>query len=96
MVTSLLTNVVTIAVAGLGLAFGLGGRDVAHNALAGYYAREVYRLGNTLVIDGEEGILEAIGTLNAEIAVGNGRVIIPNTQLTGSRTKILDESTGEE
>jgi small-conductance mechanosensitive channel len=88
--TSILTNVITIIIAGLALAFGLGGREVARNVLAGYYAREQFAAGAAIVIDGEEGTLEGIGTLNAEIRVADGRIIIPNTRLTESIIKLRD------
>jgi Mechanosensitive ion channel, conserved TM helix/Mechanosensitive ion channel, beta-domain len=88
--TNIFTNVITIIVAGLALAFGLGGRDVARGVLAGYYAREQFEMGDLLIIDGEEGVLEAIGTLNTEIRVGNERLVIPNTRLTDTAVKIKD------
>jgi hypothetical protein len=91
---SVLTNIVTyliaIIVAGLALAFGLGGREVARNVLAGHYARETFALGNRLVINDNEGTLEAIGTLNSEILIGQERLIIPNIQLTETQIKIID------
>ena len=90
--TNIFTNVITIAVAGLALAFGLGGRDVTRSVLAGYYAREQFEMGDQIMIDGEEGTLEAIGTLNAEIRVGGERLILPNTALTNTAVKIKDSS----
>ena len=88
--TNIFTNVITLAVAGLALAFGLGGRDVARSVLAGYYAREQFALGDRVNIDGEEGTLEAIGPLNAEIRLGSERLIVPNTVLTETAVKIKD------
>ena len=88
--TNIFTNVITLAVAGLALAFGLGGRDVARSVLAGYYAREQFALGDRVIIDGEEGTLEAIGPLNAEIRQGSERLIVPNTVLTETAVKIKD------
>ncbi len=88
--TNIFTNVITLAVAGLALAFGLGGRDVARSVLAGYYAREQFALGDQVNIDGAEGVLEAIGPLNAEIRLGSERLIVPNTVLTETAVKIKD------
>ena len=86
--TNIVTNVLTIVVAGVALAFGLGGRDVARNTLAGYYIREQLEMGDTIVIDGEEGTLEAVGTLNSELRVGDSRLIVPNTRLTETAVKV--------
>ncbi len=86
--TSILTNVITLIMAGLALAFGLGGRSVAQNVLAGYYAREQFSAGDTLFIDGQEGSLAGIGTLNSEVVVGQDRLVIPNIRLTEEAVKI--------
>ena len=72
-----------LSFAGIALAFGLGGREVARNALAGYYARDTFQLGDRVVVDGVEGTIEGIGTLNTEINAAEGeRIIVPNRQLT--------------
>ncbi|MCP5095055.1 MAG: mechanosensitive ion channel, partial [Chloroflexi bacterium] len=94
--TTLFTNVLTIIVGGLALAFGLGGRDVARNALAGYYAREQFNTGERLVVDDVEGMLEGIGTLNCELRVGNELLIIPNTKLTDTAVRIKDSHQTEQ
>jgi small-conductance mechanosensitive channel len=88
--TNILTNVITISIAGLALAFGLGGREVARNVLAGHYAREQFATGDTIIIEGEEGTLDGIGTLNAEIRIEGGRMVIPNTRLTETAIKMKD------
>ncbi|MFQ5419972.1 MAG: hypothetical protein ACE5FD_14375 [Anaerolineae bacterium] len=80
--TNIFTNVITLIVAGLALAFGLGGRSVAQNVLAGYYAREQFQTGDTILIDGKEGVLEGISTLNSEVVIGPDRLVIPNIRLT--------------
>ena len=56
--TDIFVYVVAILLAGLALAFGLGGRGVVRNVLAGFYAREMYALGDTIAIDEAEGTLE--------------------------------------
>lgn len=91
LLTGTFTNMLTISIAGLALAFGLGGREVVRNVLAGYYAREMFSLGDRLLIEGDEGTLEGIGTLNAEISLAETRLVIPNTQLTESKIKIIKE-----
>ncbi len=90
--TNIFTNVVTIMVAGLALAFGLGGRGVAQSVLAGYYAREQFEMGDTISFDDKEGILEAIGTLNTEIRVDGERLVVPNTILTETAVRVKDSN----
>ncbi|KAA3665138.1 MAG: hypothetical protein DWQ04_02145 [Chloroflexi bacterium] len=94
--TTVFTNILTIVVGGLALAFGLGGRGVAQNALAGYYAREQFGAGDLLIVDGEEGTLEGIGTLNAEIRMGDELLIVPNTKLTETAVRIKDTERAED
>jgi small-conductance mechanosensitive channel len=96
LLTDTLTNLLTIAIAGLALAFGLGGRDVVRNVLAGYYAREMFSPGDRLLIDSDEGILEGIGTLNAEVSLEEERLVIPNTQLTESKIIVLGMGDNQE
>lgn len=88
LLTNTLTNVLTISVAGLALAFGLGGRDVVRNVLAGYYAREQFSLGESLEIDGLVGSLDSIGTLNATLITADGRVSLPNRDLIEHKVRI--------
>jgi small-conductance mechanosensitive channel len=82
-------TMLAIVLAGLALAFGLGGRDVARNVLAGYYARDVYKIGDTLSVAGEQGVLIAIGTLNSELELPQGRLVLPNTRLTDDTILIV-------
>lgn len=93
--TNALTNIITIIVAGLALAFGLGARDVVRNILAGYYAREHFSLGDQVQIDGETGTLDAIGTVSSEVALPAGHVVIPNSHLTDRAVRINAENDNE-
>lgn len=82
------TNLVTIIAAGAALAFALGGRDIAHNVLAGFYARDQFLPGDEITLGTELGILLGIGSLNAEVKTENGVVVISNAQLVNQRVKI--------
>jgi hypothetical protein len=92
LLTETFTNLLTVFVAGLVLAFALGARGVAGNILAGYYAREQFSLGEQIVVDEQEGTLEAIGTLNAEIAAGEDRIFIPNARMIESQVWVRGKS----
>lgn len=83
---NIVTSVIVLSVAGFALAFGFGGQNVARNVLAGYYAREHFDLGDTVIIDDQEGTLEDIGTLNSLIQAGDKQLIIPNIRLTEEMT----------
>lgn len=91
LLTGTLVNVLTILAAGAVLTFALGGKGVAQNVLSGYYVREHLETGQRIAVDGAEGILEAIGTLNSEIATAKGRVLIPNSKLVETTVRVLDD-----
>jgi len=75
-------TLLTLAFAGMSLAFALGGRHLARAVLAGYYARESFRPGDRVIIDGFEGTIESIGTLNTAIKGEETALVVPNTRLT--------------
>jgi small-conductance mechanosensitive channel len=84
--TQLLYTVLITIIASMGfaiaLAVGLGGREMAHNLVAGFYARETFMPGQTLGFGEYSGVLREIRAQNALIELGNGKIIaIPNSQL---------------
>lgn len=81
LVTDTFSNLITIVAAGLALAFAWGGREVARNVLAAYYVKENFRLGDTVVVDGHEGRLEEVGSLNSRLVTPRGSVSVPNSRL---------------
>jgi small-conductance mechanosensitive channel len=87
-ITNALTNIITIAVAGLALAFGIGARDVVGNILAGYYAREYFNLGDHIQINDVSGTLISIGTVSTEIGFDGNSLVIANSELNRKTTKL--------
>lgn len=83
--TTLLNNVVgnllTVAGAALALAFALGSRDAMRNLLAGFYAKDLFEIGQIMEVDGYRGTLEAIGPLKALLTTAEGSVTVPNSVL---------------
>ncbi|MGB2954782.1 MAG: mechanosensitive ion channel domain-containing protein [Anaerolineales bacterium] len=86
-VTNAITNIITILIAGIALAFGVGARNIVGNILAGYYARENFKVGDQINIDGEIGTLEAIGVVNSEMNTPDSYIIFPNSNLTDKAVK---------
>lgn len=89
LLTQIFVSTLTIIIAGIALAFGLGGRSVTRNVLAGFYARELFEPGDQIEIDGQQGTLEGIGTINSEIKTMDGVLTVPNTRLTENSVKRL-------
>jgi len=57
--------------------------------LAGYYAcDQPFAPGEGLVVDGEVGILESIGTVNSQIAIVEEVPVVPNSSLTEGTVRV--------
>lgn len=81
--TEIVRVVTTCLLAGLGLAFGLsfglGTRDITRNIVAGFYARKIFQVGESLELRGHRGTLRSITPTQTILerdggilAVGNG------------------------
>jgi hypothetical protein len=86
---ALLQQVILIAfgafAAGLGLALGLGGRDVVGGILAGYYVRQRLHAGDQVRVAGLEGTVRDVGPVATVIETDEqgmqGRHTVPNIQM---------------
>jgi small-conductance mechanosensitive channel len=96
--TSLLSAIAVIFIGAvalaMGLAFGLGSRDLARNIMAGFHARESFSPGQRLVIRSHTGHLVSIDAAQSVLETEAGRVSIPNTALVEEEVIMLPE-TGE-
>ena len=76
--TEIVRVVTTCLLAGLGLAFGLsfglGTKDVTRNIVAGFYARKIFRAGESLEVRGVRGTLRSI-TPTQTIIEGEGGIV---------------------
>jgi len=83
--TQILVTVITVSVAaimaGMGLAFALGARDVVRGILAGHYLRQSLPQGEAIEVGGERGEVEQIGPVNTLLRDGERSWSIPNTRL---------------
>jgi Mechanosensitive ion channel, conserved TM helix len=69
----------------LGLALGLGTRDIARHLVTGAYARELFRPGTELSIGEDTGTVDEVGPLFTRLAGHDGRhLYVPNGRLTES------------
>jgi small-conductance mechanosensitive channel len=77
----LLIAVVAVVIAagagGLSLAFGLGARSYVANVLACRQVERLYRTGETVRIDGMQGIVEKVGPTFVIIGTTDGTVAVP-------------------
>jgi len=81
--TAIIRMVVTVLLAGMALAlaltFGLGSRDITRNLIAGFYARKLFTVGETIEIDGQAGTLAGVSAVHVLIEADGRLVAIPNS-----------------
>ena len=93
--TNLLTGV-AIALAGsvalaVAVAFGIGSRDLARNVMAGYHARDEFKVGQRLIVRAHTGRLATLGPVKSVIETDAGRVSIPNAALMEEEVTLLSD-----
>lgn len=77
----------------LALSFGLGNRELAHNILAGFHAKDAFKIGQQLVIKNRSGRLVRIGTVKTVIETDAGLLSLPNSVLTDEEVTIVPDRT---
>ena len=81
--TEIIRVVTSAVLAGMalafGLSFGLGSRDVTRSILAGFYARKILNVGDTVEIAGERGVLHAITPTHAILEIDGRKISVSNT-----------------
>lgn len=86
--TALLVTALTILIAAVGLALalalGLGARGIVGEILAGYYLRQRFPTGQTVVYDRYRGEVGGVGSVSTTVTTPEETVVIPNTALFGA------------
>jgi len=86
--TAILVTALTIGIAAfglaLGLALGLGARNTVQHILAGYYTRQRFAVGRSIVFNQARGEITSIGSVNTVVATVDGDLVIPNALLIES------------
>ena len=80
--TEVIRMVVLVVLAGfsaaLALSFGLGTRSVTRNLVAGFYIRGQFRIGDTLEVGGQRGIIASVRSIQTLIERDGETIAIPN------------------
>jgi small-conductance mechanosensitive channel len=88
----ILAVVVGSALAGAGLAFGLGARTAVSNIIASHYVSQAYRVGQRVRVANVEGQIVETTPTAVFVAVPAGRVMIPAKQFSEEASVLLTES----
>jgi small-conductance mechanosensitive channel len=81
--TAVLITSITVLLAAfglaLGLALGLGARQIVYQILAGFYTRQRFAEGQTIVVQEIQGEVSSVGGTNTVVTTATGIVVIPNS-----------------
>lgn len=92
--TDLITNNLSIIfgalLASFTVAFGLGSRDVIKRLLFGYYSRKNIEIGQTVKIEGIEGVVESIDNICLTLITKNGKMILPIKDIVDNKIEIIN------
>lgn len=90
--SSILDTTFGVLIGAIGLAIaltlGLGSREISYNIICGVYARKTYHIGQQVAVNGVEGELMQIGTVNAIVRTDKGLTSLPNSCLIANTTHI--------
>ncbi|MGJ8656399.1 MAG: mechanosensitive ion channel family protein [Akkermansiaceae bacterium] len=90
--TELLNASVKIILASLGLGLaiclGLGLKRMAGQIVSGVYARDLYKIGTTIIFEGEEAKVAGVGPVTTKLMTKDGGfIMVPNDDLLGTVTR---------
>lgn len=81
---------IILAAFGLGLAIclGLGLKRMAGQIVSGVYARDIYKVGTTIIFEGEEAKVAGVGPVTTKLITKDGGfIMVPNDDLLGTTTR---------
>ncbi|MDQ3780404.1 MAG: mechanosensitive ion channel [Chloroflexota bacterium] len=80
---------------GIGLALGLGARNIVYHILAGYYVRQRYQPGQTITLGQMSGEVSGTGSVNTVVTTDEGSTIVPNGVLLESTVRAARDASPE-
>lgn len=92
--TDLITNNLSIILgailASFTIAFGLGSGDVIKRLLFGYYSRKNLQIGQTIKVEGIEGVIENIDNICLILMTKNGKLVFPIKDIVDTKIEVLN------
>lgn len=91
-VTSNVILIIGAVLLSFAISFGFASREIVSNILSGYYSKNNFKVGQTIVIGDLEGKLERIDGISFTLKTKDGHMVIPAKKLASEDVKILDET----
>ncbi|WP_298779963.1 mechanosensitive ion channel [uncultured Polaribacter sp.] len=91
--TDLITNNLSIIFASIlaafTIAFGIGSTDIIKRLLFGYYSRKNLNVGNRIIINDVEGVVESIDNICMVLSTEKGKIIYPIKEIVDNKVQLL-------
>lgn len=92
--TDLITNNLSIIfgsiLASFTIAFGLGSRDIIKRLLFGYYSRKNLQIGQTIKVEGIEGVIESIDNICLVLVTQKGKMVLPIKEIVDHKVEVIN------
>lgn len=74
----------------IAISLGVGSVSISKNIISGVYARKIFKIGQNVQYDGNEGEIVQIGTINSKLKIKKGFLNVPNQSLVEQITKVSE------
>jgi len=89
-VTNNLFLILGSVLAAFTIAFGLGSKDIILRLLLGFYSKRNFQLGQTIIIDGNKGVIKSIDNITLVVAFEDRKIVYPIKYVSNKNIEILN------
>lgn len=72
------------------IALGLGSRDIVYRLLLGFYSKRNFSIGQKVVIDDREGVIDAIDNISMVVVFKDAKIVYPIKYISNRKIEIID------
>ena len=92
--TDIITNnlflILGAILASFTIAFGFGSRDIVYRLLLGFYSKRNFSVGQKIVLDDKEGVIDAIDNISMVVVFNDAKVVYPIKYISNKKIEIID------
>lgn len=92
--TDIITNnlflILGAVLAAFTISFGFGSRDIVYRLLLGFYSKRNFSVGQKIVLDEREGVIDAIDNISMVVVFNDAKVVYPIKYISNKKIEIID------
>ena len=92
--TDIITNnlflILGAVLAAFTISFGFGSRDIVYRLLLGFYSKRNFSVGQKIVVDEREGVIDAIDNISMVVVFNDAKVVYPIKYISNKKIEIID------